>query len=187
MNAVRLMLTVMVVIVPLASPLDACGQAQTSDQNAVRRYGRGNIIGTDRTRYEGRSLVFGPQSLTFVDSRTGQNVTLPRAEVEYVSKIGSHTKEGALGGGLLALLGGLLGWAQVEADPTLETKDNVAPVIAGVTLAGAAIGALVGHSLKKETTVFQRGQFVGSLSFAQAIPISGGPPRVTLISYSIRF
>jgi hypothetical protein len=181
------MLMAIAIIVPLASPLQACGQAQTSDQNAVRRYGRGKIIAKDQTRYEGRSLMFGPQSLTFVDSRTGQSVTLPRAEVEYVSRIGSHAKVGALGGGLLGLLAGLAAWAEVEADPTLETKDNVGPVIAGVTLAGAGIGALVGFALKKETTVFQRNQFVGNLSLLQAIPISGGPPRVTLISYSIRF
>ena len=187
MNTVRLMLTAVVVIVPLAFPLQACGQAQTSDQNAVRRYGRGNIIAKDQTRYQGRSLVFSPQSLAFVDSRTGQNFTLPRAEGEYVSKIGSHAKEGALAGGLLTLLGALAGWAQVEADPTVGTKDNVAAVVVGFTVAGAAIGALVGRAFAKETTVFQRDQFVGSISFPQVIPISGGPPRVTLISYSIRF
>lgn len=170
----------------LLPPAGASGQAQTSDQNAIRRYNRGTVITTDRTRYAGRSLVFSPQSLTFTDTETGRSVTLPRAEVDYVSRIGSYWKESALTGGLLALTAGLGAWAEVEADPTLETKDNVGAVVLGLTAAGLGLGAFVGTFLEKETTVFQRGQFVGGLAVLPASPGANRFGMVPLVSFCLR-
>ena len=72
--------------------------------------------------------------------------------------------EGALIGGGLTLLAGALAVLQVEADPTLQTKENAGVIILGLTAGGTVIGGLIGFAMPKEKTVFQKGRLLAQIS-----------------------
>jgi hypothetical protein len=168
----------------LMVPLLSLGQEAS---NANRVYARGRVILKDSTRYDAENIKFTAETLSFTDKKTGQPLTFPLPDVDYVSRIKSHTLEGALSGGGLMLLGGLLGVLQAEADPFLEARPNAGMIILGLTVGGAAVGALVGSALSSEKTVFQKGRFVVRLTVPLTFHGNPGGLGLSLVGFRVQF
>ncbi len=172
----------------LLHPVLTYGQTGSTSTRTIRRYSKGRIIKKDRTKYVGRQLVFKTDVLTFNDENTGRTVTLPLSEIDYVSKIGNHALEGALIGGGLTLLAGALAVLQVEADPTLQTKENAGVIILGLTAGGTVLGGLIGFAIPKEKTVFQKGRLLAKISlFPNSIKGKNKNSSVPIIAVDILF
>ncbi len=172
----------------LLHPVLTYGQTDSTSTRTIRRYSKGRIIKKDRTKYVGRQLVFKTDVLTFNDENTGRTITLPLSEVDYVSKIGNHALEGALIGGGLTLLAGALAVLQVEADPTLQTKENAGVIILGLTAGGTVLGGLIGFAIPKEKTIFQKGRLLAKISlFPHSIKGENKNISVPIIALDILF
>ena len=154
------------VSIALALPAPARGQEGPGFNQS---FGRGKIILKDLTRFEARDLQFAGDTLSFTDTATGRRLSIPTSDVEWVSHKKNMVVWGAVTGGGLMLLSGLAAYAQVEADPYLETRSNAGTVIAGLTLGGAVVGALIGSAFSTEKTVYEKGRFKVSL----ALPMTG--------------
>lgn len=176
------------VFIFLLHPVLTYGQTGSTSTRTIRTYGKGRIIKKDRTKYVGRKLVFKTDVLTFNDENTGRTVTLPLSEIDYVSKIGNHALEGALVGGGLTLLAGVLAVLQVEADPYRTTKENAGVIILGLTAGGTVVGGLIGLAIPKEKTVFQKGRLLAQISlFPHSVKGNNKNISVPIIAVDILF
>ncbi|MGH2567087.1 MAG: hypothetical protein ACRDGA_02025 [Bacteroidota bacterium] len=186
MYSIKTIFALSVIVLLLRDTALAQENSASRSQNIDRQYSNGIVIKKDRLRFQAMQLVFTPETLTFVDERTGQPVVLPLADVEFVSaKTGTHALEGALIGGGLFLLAGLAAWAEVEADPTKELKENAGQTIALLTVAGAGAGLLIGMAFPKEETVFTKGKLVFLSVPPVGLRAAGGHSDIVLVSLKI--
>lgn len=133
----------------------------TSEPAAVRRYSSGVIEKLDRKRYEGTSLVFDAENLTFQDKNSSTRMKIPLSEIHRVrARVGTHAMEGALIGGGLFLLAAVTAILEVEADPYSKLKYGVFEIIAVSTAIGTGGGLIIGMMFPKQKPVFLRGKFL---------------------------
>jgi hypothetical protein len=78
----------------------------------------------------------------------GSDFVVPRSEIRDLEvQGGTKAVKWAVLGGLTGLGCGGLAILQVESDPTMELREErVAPMMIGVTVAGAVVGALIGSN-----------------------------------------
>jgi hypothetical protein len=138
--------------------------APTVDAQQRREYRRGSVIAGGE-RFQAEKLVLTSDSLRFVVKGSGQPKSYPLSQVEYATRVRTHARDGALAGGGLMLLGGLLGVAQAESDPNVEVRDNAATIVTALTAGGVLLGAIIGNALKSEKTIIQNGRMMTTLGF----------------------
>ena len=170
---------VVVVAVALAIP-------PTADAQQRRTFGRGTVI-TGGERFAAEKLVVQNDTLTFVIRESGQPKSVPLSRVEFASRTRTHTREGALLGGGLVLLGALLGVAQAEADPNLEPRENAEVIVGGLTLGGIFVGGLIGSTLRQEKSIIQNGRLLAALDFQARLPRDAGSSQRALFRVVLRF
>ena len=173
-------------VIGLALTVAAAADAQSSSASTRRTYGRGSVIAGGE-RFQVQNIVVARDTLTFTIKSTGERRSYPLGRVEYASRTRNHAAPGALVGGGLMLLGGLLGVAQAEADPDLETRDNAAVIVGALTAGGALIGGIIGAALTDEKTIIQNGRFVASLALPIPVPRSSGRIDLELLRIALRF
>ena len=144
-------------------------KGQTVIQTPERYYGRGRVIIKGGERFEAIRLLFKDGKLTFDVKSTGEERVYDLSQVDFASRYKGYAMEGAIAGGSLMLLAGLSAVLQVKADPNLELKENAGLIIAGLTVGGTLVGALIGSAFKREKTIFQNGRFIVKLGFRPAI------------------
>ena len=170
---------VVVVAVALAIP-------STADAQQRRTFGRGTVI-VGGERFGAEKLVVHDDTLTFVVRASGQPKSYPLSRVEYASRIRTHAREGALAGGGLMLLGGLLGVAQAEADPNLEPRGNAGVIVGALTLGGIVVGGLIGTAFPREKSIIQNGRLLAALDFPAQLPRDSGSSNRALFRVVLRF
>jgi hypothetical protein len=170
------LLAVVVVAISIAATLNA---------QQRREYRRGSVIAGGE-RFQGEKLVLTSDSLTFVVKGSGQPKSYPLSQVEYATRVRTHARDGALFGGGLMLLGGLLGVAQAESDPNVEVRDNAASILAALTVGGVLLGALIGNALTSEKTIIQNGRVMTSLGFDLQISRDTGTSERAVFQVVVR-
>ncbi len=159
-KSIRIVVIISYLYTMFCFPGVANAQSGSNTEGTVKKFGKGFIVKKDRKRFNGKSLVFDSQSLTFKDIKTANSVSLPLSEIEYVRvKTGNRVVEGALVGGGFFLLIALLAYAKAEEDPYTEVT-NAGQVIGIMTAIGIGGGLVVGAMIKKEKTVYQKGKFL---------------------------
>ena len=121
--------------------------AQTRETLEINQsYGLAKIYTKKNQILKGRNLTLMNDSIiSYKNNKSYQTETLNindlrSLKVKYGTKVVPYALYGA---GSMAVIS-LLAWGEVEADPNLETKDNVGPIIAGFIVGGAVIGGIVG-------------------------------------------
>jgi len=171
----------------LLHPLINFGQTDSSSGKIVKKIGRGKIMTKDRVKYSGRNLVFDSEFLTFENVKTGRIVTLSLDDVYYATKTGNYALEGALAGGATALLSCLYALVEVEADPLRVPKENAGELVLGITVAGTAIGALVGLAMPKEKTIYQKGRLQLSVLYPSFVQSTNREICISFLSIQVLF
>lgn len=159
-------------VVSLGVALTAVADAQQASTAPQRTYGSGVVVVVGGERFTARNLVLARDTLTFTVQGAGDRRSYPLSRVEYASRIRSHATEGALFGGALMLISGLLAFAEIGADPTVEANDNATGIVAAFTAGGALLGAVIGSQLREEKSIIQNGRPVATLGVLLRIPRS---------------
>lgn len=87
--------------------------------------------------------------------RSGQLTSLPLENINYIRvKEGSKAKNGAFIGGVSMFALCITSVLQAQMDPNYEFRESVGGRVAMFTLGGAAVGALIGSLIPKETSYY---------------------------------
>lgn len=113
---------------------------------------KGKIILTTGTLIYFTNLIVSKDSVSALDSHS-KIFSYQKDLIYRISKTGNCFVEGALTGGLGALLGGILGSSDWNKYPDL--KDKRTSFIVGVTIGSVVIGGIIGACIKKDKIVYR--------------------------------
>ena len=170
----------LVLMVSLGVALTALADAQQPSTTPQRTYGRGVVV-VGGERFAARNIVLARDTLTFTVPGAGDRLSYPLSRVDYASRIRSHTPEGALFGGALMLVSGLLAFAEIGADPNVEAKDNAVGVVAAFTVGGVLLGGIIGSKFKEEKSIVKNGRPVATLGVFVRVPRSSARIRLVVV------
>jgi hypothetical protein len=127
--------------------------AQITDKiSEVPPINRGKIILTDGTLIFFTNLTVIKDSVSALNSHSIM-FSYHKDIIYRISKTGNCFIEGAVTGGLGALIGGILGASDWDKYPDLKEKKT--SFIVGVTIGSAVIGGIVGACIKKDKIVYR--------------------------------
>ncbi len=127
-----------------------------SDKNA-NTIRKGRITLSDGKLIKFKNLTIGDDVISYTDI-LGRPQKQQKSEVFKITKTGNYAGYGALLCGLSAFAGALQGLNEVNnVNNSLGVKDDTdhTGLVVGLTIGGAAFGALIGMMFKSEKTVYK--------------------------------